>query len=175
VNNVKFFFLFVALFVMSGLAFGASDLPKRKSGLWEIKISNPTHKGTQAIQQCIDEKTDDLTKNNMPAMEKQSCSKNEMRREGDKWVAESICKFDGRTMKTGAVFTGKFDSAYKADIKSTYEPPLHGMRESSAVIDVVGVLQAWPKARRHIDPWHAEYQDERNEKRPIEAALMTLF
>jgi hypothetical protein len=135
VNNVKFFFLFVALFVMSGLAFGASDLPKRKSGLWEIKISNPTHKGTQAIQQCIDEKTDDLTKNNMAAMEKQSCSKNEMRREGDKWVAESICKFDGRTMKTGAVFTGKFDSAYKADIKSTYEPPLHGMRESSAVID----------------------------------------
>jgi hypothetical protein len=117
------------------LALGASDLPKRKSGLWEIKISNSTGKGAQAMQQCIDEKTDDLTKNNMAATEKQSCSKNQMRREGDKLVAESICKFDGSTAKTRAVFTGKFDSAYKADIKSTYEPPLHGMRESSAVID----------------------------------------
>jgi hypothetical protein len=38
-------------------------------------------------------------------------------------------------VKTRAVFTGKFDSAYNADIKSTYEPPLRGMRESSAVIE----------------------------------------
>jgi hypothetical protein len=132
---MQFILLFVALFLMSGLALGASDLPKRKSGLWEIKISNSTGKGAQAMQQCIDEKTDDLTKNNMAATEKQSCSKNAMRREGDKLVAESICKFNGSTAKTRAVFTGKFDSAYKADIKSTYEPPLHGMRESSAVID----------------------------------------
>jgi hypothetical protein len=132
---MQFILLFVAFSLMSGLALGASDPPKRKSGLWEIKISNSTGKGAQAMQQCIDEKTDDLTKNNMAATEKQSCSKNEMRREGDKLVAESICKFNGSTAKTRAVFTGKFDSAYKADIKSTYEPPLHGMRESSAVID----------------------------------------
>jgi Protein of unknown function (DUF3617) len=132
---VQFFFLFVVLFVMSSLAFGASDFPKRKSGLWEIKISNSTGKGAQALQQCIDEKTDDLTRNNMASAQKQSCSKTEMRKEGDKLVAESICKFDGSAVKTRAVFTGKFDSAYKADIKSTYEPPLRGMRESSAVID----------------------------------------
>src|SRR5262245_8342994 len=87
------------------------------------------------MQQCIDEKTDDLMKNSMMGSEKQSCSKNEMRREGDKWVAESICKFNDSTAKTRAVFTGQFDSAYKADIKSTYEPPLHGMRESSAIIE----------------------------------------
>jgi hypothetical protein len=129
---MQFFFLFAALFLMSGLALGASDLPKRKSGLWEIKLSNPAVKGVQAMQQCIDEKTDDLMKNRTV---KQSCSKNEMRREADKWVAESICQFDGSTAKTRAVFTGKFDSTYRADIKSTYEPPLHGMRESSAVIE----------------------------------------
>ena len=64
---MQFFFLLVALFIMTALAFGASDLPKRKSGLWEIKISNSTGKGAQALQQCIDEKTDDLTKNNMAA------------------------------------------------------------------------------------------------------------
>jgi hypothetical protein len=132
---VQFFLLFVAVFVMSRPAFGASDFPKRKSGLWEIKISNSTGKGAQALQQCIDEKTDDLMRNNMAPAQKQSCSKSDMRKEGDKWVAESMCKFDGSAVKTRAVFTGKFDSAYKADIKSTYEPPLRGMRESSAVIE----------------------------------------
>jgi hypothetical protein len=133
---MQLFILVVSLSWMSGQVLAASsDLPKRKSGLWEIRISNPAAKGGQVMQQCIDETTDDLIKNNMAKTVKQSCSKNEMRREGDKWVAESICKFDGSTAKTRAVFTGKFDSAYKADIKSTYEPPLGAMRESSAVID----------------------------------------
>ena len=36
---------------------------------------------------------------------------------------------------TRAVFTGQFDTAYKADIKSTYEPPLQGMKESTSVLD----------------------------------------
>lgn len=133
---MQLFILFLGLFAAIGSAFGASsDHPKRKSGLWEIKMSNPAVKGAQAMQQCIDEKTDNLMKSNMAGTGKQSCSKNEMRREGDKLVAESICKFDGSTAMTRAVFTGQFDSAYKADIKSTYEPPLHGMRESSAMIE----------------------------------------
>lgn len=133
---MQLFILFIGLIVLAGSALGASaDLPKRKSGLWDIKMSNAAVKGAQTMQQCIDEKTDNLMKNNMAQSEKQSCSKNEMRREGDKWVAESICKFNGSTAKTRAVFTGQFDSAYRADIKSTYEPPLHGMRESSAMIE----------------------------------------
>jgi hypothetical protein len=133
---MQFFLLFIALFFMSGPALGASsDLPKRRSGLWEIKMSNPGVKDTQEMQQCIDEKTDDLMKNNMAGTEKPSCSKSEVRREGDKLIAESTCKLDGSTATTRAVLTGKFDSAYKADIKSTYEPPLQGVRESTAVIE----------------------------------------
>ena len=38
----------------------------------------------------------------------------------------------GTTATTTGVFTGQFDSSYKADIKSTYEPPLHGMKQSAA-------------------------------------------
>jgi hypothetical protein len=68
-------------------------------------------------------------------MDKMSCSKNEVRKEGDKIVTDSVCKVGGSTATTHAVFTGKFDSAYKADIKSTYEPPMHGMRESSSMIE----------------------------------------
>jgi hypothetical protein len=41
----------------------------------------------------------------------------------------------GTTTTTRGVFTGQFDSSYKGDIKSTYEPPLHGMKESASMIE----------------------------------------
>ena len=111
------------------------DAPKRKSGLWEMKMSGGQTKGMPAIQQCIDEKTDDLMQKEMGERQKSQCSKNELRKEGDKVVAESACKVENSTAKTRAVFTGRFDSAYKADIKTIYEPPLKGMKESSSVIE----------------------------------------
>ena len=58
-----------------------------------------------------------------------------MRKEGDKIIGESVCKMSDTTVSTRSVITGRFDSAYKADIKSTYEPPMHGMRESSSVVE----------------------------------------
>ena len=128
--------LVTALLAAAGGAVAATpDMPKRKSGLWEITVSSDGAKGGQTMQQCIDEKSDDLMKNNMAGTEKQSCSKNEFRREGAKLITESVCKMSGSTTTTRGVFTGQFDSAYKADIKSTYEPPLHGMKESAATME----------------------------------------
>jgi Protein of unknown function (DUF3617) len=134
--------LLAALLVASSTALAAApasaasmDAPKRKSGLWEIKISNPQMKGGHMMQQCVDQKSDDLITKQSPGTDKMTCSKNEFRKEGDKIVADSVCKMGGSTATTHAVFTGKFDSAYKADIQSTYDPPMHGMRESSSVLE----------------------------------------
>jgi hypothetical protein len=86
-------------------------------------------------------------KSEMPGGDKLSCSKNDIRKEGDTVVNESVCKLNGSTAKTRAVFTGRFDSAYKADIKSVYEPPMAGMREASTVIEAkwLGSCQAGQK------------------------------
>jgi hypothetical protein len=132
---MRYFALLLVLFGASAAAAASFDAPKRKSGLWEIKISSGQSKGGHAVQQCVDEKTDDLMKKEMGENQKTQCSKNEMRKEGDKVVAESVCKVQNSTATTRAVFTGQFDSAYKADIKSTYEPPMSGMKESSSVIE----------------------------------------
>lgn len=139
--------LFVALLLAGPVAAASFDAPKRKSGLWEIKMSGAQSKGMPALQQCIDEKTDDLMTKEMGATQKTPCSKSEMRREGEKIVAESVCKMENSTATTRAVFTGRFDSAYKADIKTTYEPPLRGMKESSSVIEAkwLGPCQAGQK------------------------------
>ena len=139
---MRSFFLFIVLFGAAGLASAASpasaasmDAPKRKSGLWEITVSSAQMKGAHAMQQCVDQQSDDLMKNEMAGMGKMSCSKNETHKEGDKIVGESVCKMEGSTVTTRSVITGRFDSAYKADIKSTYEPPMRGMRESSSVVE----------------------------------------
>lgn len=132
---MRYLGLIVAMFFASTAAAASFDPPKRKSGLWELKISSAQVKADHAIQQCIDEKTDDLMKKEMGENQKTQCSKNEMHKEGDKIVAESVCKLENSTAKTRAIFTGNFDSAYKADIKSTYEPPVGGMKEASSVIE----------------------------------------
>lgn len=132
---MQYLSLFIALLLASPVAAASFDAPKRKSGLWEIKMSSGQAKGMPAMQQCVDEKTDDLMKKDMAGSQKMQCSKNDMRKEGDKIVAESVCKVENSTATTRAVFTGRFDSAYKGDIKTTYEPPLGGMKESSSVIE----------------------------------------
>jgi hypothetical protein len=132
---MRYFVLLLALALASPAAAASDNQPKRKSGLWEIKMSGEQTPGMPAIQQCVDEKTDDLMTKDMGENQKTQCSKNETRKEGDKLVAESVCKIENSTVKTRAVFTGRFDSAYKADIKSSYDPPLRGMKEASSVIE----------------------------------------
>lgn len=132
---MHFLALFIALLIASPVAAASFDGPQRKPGLWEIKMSSGQMKGMHAVQQCVDEKTDDLMKKDMAENQKMQCSKNEIRKEADKVIAESVCKVENSTAKTRAVFTGRFDSAYKADIKTTYEPPMGGMKESSSVIE----------------------------------------
>jgi hypothetical protein len=123
----------LALAIGYGLAGAASgDAPRRKSGLWEMKMSGGQMPGGMTIQQCVDQKSDDISKMQEA---KGNCTKNVVRREGDQVISESVCKMQGTTATTRTVFSGKFDSAYKGEIRSSYDPPLHGMRESSSTIE----------------------------------------
>ena len=65
---MRFFdlFLFATLLVASVVVAASFDPAKRKSGFWEIKMSSHYSRGVPAMQQCSDEKTDDLMKNEMP-------------------------------------------------------------------------------------------------------------
>jgi hypothetical protein len=132
-------------------AAASSDAPQRKSGLWEMKMSGGQMPGGMTMQQCVDQKSDDISKMQEA---KSNCTKNVVRREGEKIVAESVCKMEGTTATTRTVFTGKLDSAYKGEIRSTYDPPLHGMRESSSTIEAkwLGPCLAGQKAGDMVMP-----------------------
>ncbi len=139
--------MFIATLCLAAGAAHAFDVPKRKSGLWEMTTSGSQAKGSYAMQMCIDEKTDDILRDRASGQAKQSCSKSDMRREGDRIVFDSVCTFSGSTATTHGVLTGKFDSAYRMESKSTYEPPLMGKKEGAMTIDAKWVGPCKPEQK----------------------------
>lgn len=123
---------FALLLTVAPLAASAVDLPKRKSGQWEISTSQTGGPPGPVAQMCIDEKTDDLTR--QLAAGAVTCSKQEIRREADRYVAESVCKLGDSTATTRTVISGDFASIYQADIEATYSPPLMGMSEGRSTV-----------------------------------------
>ena len=112
--------------------------------------------GPMVSQHCIDAKTDDLMQQRTQGMGKQECSKNSVRREGGKTIAESVCKFGETTATTRAVFSGDFSSNYRGDIQSTYSPPMMGMKEAKQTLEAkwLGACKGRPETRRRD---HARY------------------
>ena len=128
--------LMFAVLVLSSPLFAAPPgMPVRKPGLWEIKMQVSSMPQPMVTQQCIDEKTDDLMQQRGEAQSKQKCSKNTMRREGDKVIVESVCKFDSTTASTTAIFSGDFSHSYRGEINTSYAPPIQGMKSSRQTVE----------------------------------------
>jgi hypothetical protein len=112
----------------------AADMPKRKAGLWEINTHLEGMPSMGAMQQCIDQNTDDLMQQRAKK-EKPDCSVMDIRPQGNKVTIHSVCKIEGTTATTDATFLGAFDSAYKGDMNTRFSPPMHGMSESKMTLD----------------------------------------
>jgi hypothetical protein len=108
----------------------ALDLPARKAGLWEIKMSfEGRNILPQASQHCIDAETDKLMNSIGAARRGENCSKQDMRRVGGEIIVDSVCKFGDATTTSHAVVSGDFNSAYSVKVSSKREGgrPLPGM------------------------------------------------
>ena len=129
--------LFLTLILAASFA-QAQDVPKRKSGLWELKRTTARTEGKERIVQlCIDQASDNAFRQLAEGMRSESCKTEKVRRDGDRLLVDAVCNL-GRahvTAKTQAVITGKFDSAYKIESKSTYDPPMRGKAEGSALLE----------------------------------------
>jgi len=99
----------------------ALDMPARKAGLWELKMSfeqpkRPAH----VIRQCTDAASDKLLNSNFGGSAQQNCAKQEMHKTGGTIVVDSVCSFAGMTTESHAVITGSFASAYKINVTSKH-------------------------------------------------------
>lgn len=131
----------------------AADTPKRKPGLWEINTHMEGMPSMGAIQQCIDKNTDNLMQQ-QAQKEKPDCSVMEFKQQGNRYTMHSVCKMDKTTATTDAVFTGAFDSAYKGDMHTRYNPPMQGMSESRMSMEArwIGPCKAGQKPGDVIMP-----------------------
>jgi hypothetical protein len=128
--------LLVCGLTVASLASGAlaADMPKRKSGLWEINTRMEGMPGMGPMQQCIDQNTDNLMQQRAEK-NKADCSVMDIKPQGNKVTIHSVCKMQGSTATTDAVFVGAFDAAYKGDMLTRFSPPMHGMSESKMSFD----------------------------------------
>ena len=115
--------VFAALFASTA---AADELPRRKSGLWSMSVTMPGASVPLTMQQCVDEKTDDITGT---MADKSKTCRNQTKRTGDRLSFDSICKTGKTTSTTRGVFVGDFKSGYTVESTTTFEPPVAGMRE----------------------------------------------
>lgn len=118
----------VATIALSG------EMPKRKSGLWEISTHMEGMPNMGPIQQCIDQNTDDLMQQRAKK-DKPDCSVMDIKPQGNKVTIHSVCKIDGTTATTDGLFVGAFESSYKGEMNTRFTPPMHGISESKMSIE----------------------------------------
>jgi Protein of unknown function (DUF3617) len=118
----------------------AQDLPRRKSGLWEINMdsSNGRSKGgrERVMTQCVDQSRDDAFRQMGQQMERENkCTRANVQRTPDRLSFDSACDFGSMKTTSKTVITGDFNTAYKMEIHSRYDPPLMGLAEGTMIID----------------------------------------
>ena len=120
-------FLLIPACLFGALPAAADELPKRKAGLWELKMAfGGRESPLQNIQQCTDAETDALMTTNFGGGMGDKCDKPKISKSGDTFTVESRCRIGGTTMATRAVITGDFNSAYTVAVT-----PLEGGGQGS--------------------------------------------
>lgn len=122
--------------LLAAASASAIDFPTMKAGLWESTMSREgAPQRMSGTKMCMDAAVQkEMMEMGMGTM-KTMCSKNDIRRDGNKVYGAAECKFGESTMKSTSVTTFTGDTAYHTEVKSTYEPPMQGMTAGNTVID----------------------------------------
>jgi len=114
----------------------AVDFPTLKPGMWESQLTrNGAGQKSPTMRMCMDASLQkEMMEAGMGTM-KELCTKNDIRREGNRMYSSSECKFGESTMKSTTVTTFTGDTAYHTEVKATYTPPMAGKAGDSTVID----------------------------------------
>jgi hypothetical protein len=108
--------------LVCALPAAAAELPIRKAGLWDLKMTiEGRNTAAPAMQHCTDPSTDKLMTSNFGNLGREDCSKRDIQVAGRTITVDSICTFSGMKMTTHAVIGGDFNSAYTVKLTSTRE------------------------------------------------------
>jgi hypothetical protein len=111
----------------------AQDMPIRKPGLWEISMQT-TNAPSQRVRHCIDAKTDRQMQKVGQGLDRNACSRNEWRKDGDRYLGDAQCRFGQSVATTRSVFAGDFGKSYRGEVETKFEPPMSGVSQSKVTI-----------------------------------------
>lgn len=124
-------FCLLAFLVSNALA---TEVPKRKPGLWEIKVHMEGMPDMGPMQECVDQNTDNLMQKGT-GEDNPDCKAPEVNRSGDKITIHTECKIDETTtISMDYLLQGSLDSAYKGTI-NTQSKSSNGTSESSMTLE----------------------------------------
>jgi hypothetical protein len=109
--------------VLAASQAAAIDMPARKAGLWELKMTfeGRSNLPVQTMQHCIDAETDKLMSSVGGAPSAETCSKRDIQKVGSTITIDSICTAGGATVTSHGVVSGDFNSAYTVKMTSKRE------------------------------------------------------
>jgi len=115
----------------------AADYPTLKSGQWEMTTTTSASGGTPRKSTiCLDASTQKAMFDLSVGMQKEMCSRSDIRRDGARYVTDAECKLGESTIKSHGVMTMTGDTAYHVETSTTFDPPLmKDVRESKSVIE----------------------------------------
>lgn len=102
----------------AALAAGTVELPSRKSGHWEIRMSTDMPAGVPetVVDLCVDAATDRQMMEQGLSLTSEMCPQREMKREGDRIVIDAVCNIGPVKTTSRTVISGDFQSAYTMKI-----------------------------------------------------------
>jgi hypothetical protein len=122
-----------------GASVAADDFPKRRPGLWEVRVAGADAVGMPPARFCVGDQTDTAEMHLDRAVgTRGSCVLGAFEAAGDAWVAESTCTEGRNTVTKVSVATGDFQTEYRIDTLVKQE-----MRGSSRREDREAVVAKW--------------------------------
>jgi len=128
---------FVAFALAAGPAL-AQDYPALKPGLWQVATRISTQKAEEPPLQstmCLDATTTREILQMGQGMMAGMCSRFEVKRSGNRWSSDAVCKLGDSTMTSRSTMTVTGDSAYRIEGSSTYAPPFMGMAAATTTVE----------------------------------------
>lgn len=101
------------------------ELPSRKPGHWEIRMTSEGQTGMpdMVVQTCTDAATEQRMMRMGFSSMGQMCSRHDISREGANYVVDAECQMSNMRMTSRSVFSGDFQSGYRVRVESRMTMP----------------------------------------------------
>lgn len=129
--------LAVPLLLVAAAPVAALDYPTLRNGQWEMTTAQGATGGQpRKSVLCLDASTQKMMVDMGVGLQKEMCSRFEMRRDGPRYISDAECKLGNSVIKSHGVMTMQGDTAYRTESSASYDPPLfNDVRESKTVIE----------------------------------------